>query len=1048
MDHKPTRHIFALLGAIALLHWNPASAEERPQVARTARMVGLGGSLTGIADDAAATFWNPSGISTLQRQEIVFSYADRYGLGLQNSEVGYVFPMFETHAVGLNWTREGFSDAELSDALQVFNVAYALQLHRSISLGLGGKFVLQSIDLDGESLRSASGAGLDVGLLFNPKTGPLGKVRFGVTLQDIGGTKVRDDNTQFEEEIFPQNLRVGTAIQPHESLTIALDVDDRIHGGLEYQPLSALLLRGGLHRQLSPPDGASKTLNYALGLGVRWNNIKVDYAYDHHPVLPATHHASVSLSYNPSLVTVKDALVRPAPVFKSLYRTYEESDFVDVVLRNASQDALPVTVSIDIPTVTKTPHEESVTIPPQSTQRYGFTFTFPNDLLATQSSYYDNLVQPTVKVTYTKGRKSKTVTKRISSVYVLGKGKLSWSNPARIGAFITSESRTVDTFARGVVGNYIDLLQKKFPRNNIGKAAVIFDAISAYGLRYQQDQTTPYLQIFEDDSVFDTVKYPYEFFESKIGDCDDCTALYCALLENLNIPTAILDVNDPQFGHIYMMFDSGIPISDAGDFFVHEKEYVIWEGSLWIPVETTLFGSSFTDAWRNGAEEYYVRKERGFVNEILVSQAQQVFKPGVVPDADVALPSATAIDEIFNRDLAFFENRVDQIALASGVSLESAEGLYDVGATYLRLSQFDRALDLFGRAIQKDPRLSDAYNAKGVILTRRRQYDEAIRFYQKALSLNPSDAGYQINIALTYHLQGKRDDAQQVYQEAVEMNRDFAGMFDFLTRKDAPAISVPAAVDPLQKLAAQKAYDDGAAYLRLKSLEKALDAFDRAVALNPNSADAYNAKGVISTRERKYSEAIGLYQKAIQLDPNNAGFHVNLAITYHLQGKSDEALREYRRTVELDSDYRGQLDFIAGGETLASPGMHAVTSSITTPLQRLAAEKAYDDGAAYLRLNAFDKALDAFDRALALDPKNADAMNAKGVILTRERKHGEAIQLFKSATELDPSDAGFHVNLSIAYHLQGNREDALREYRKAIELDPDYAGQLHFLERP
>ncbi len=416
-------------------------------------MVGLGGSLTGIADDAAATFWNPSGISTLQRQEIVFSYADRYGLGLQNSEVGYVFPMFETHAVGLNWTREGFSDDELKDDLQVFNVAYALQLHRSISLGLGGKFVLQSIDLDGESLRSASG-----------------------------------DNTQFEEEIFPQNLRVGTAIQPHESLTIALDVDDRIHGGLEYQPLSALLLRGGLHRQLSPPDGASKTLNYALGLGVQWNNIKVDYAYDHHPVLPATHHASVSMSYNPSLVTVKDALIRPSPVFKSLYRTYEESDFVDVVLRNASQDALPVTISIDIPTVTKTPHEESVTIPPQSTQRYGFTLTFPNDLLATQSSYYDNLVQPTVKVTYTKGRKSKTATKRISSVYVLGKGKLSWSNPARIGAFITSESRTVDTFARGVVGNYIDLLQKKFPRNNIGKAAVVFDALSAYGLRYQQDR--------------------------------------------------------------------------------------------------------------------------------------------------------------------------------------------------------------------------------------------------------------------------------------------------------------------------------------------------------------------------------------------------------------------------------------------------------------------------------------------------------------------------------------------------------------------------------
>jgi len=1037
----------ALVLALALVLCVPAAADQ-PSVAATARSVALGGAATALADDASATFWNPSGIPMLQRQELTFAYADRFGMGLKNSYTSFITPIFERHAIGMDWLREGFGDDELNDALNIINVTYGFQLHRSLSLGVGSKFVFQSIDLYGTSLRSASGVGFNLGMLYTPKFKPFDKLRLGATIQDISGTSVRDKDTQVKEEIFPQTLRVGAAYQPRSDLTLALDVDDRIHLGAEYQPVAALILRGGMNRDLSPPPDASGSLAYALGVGLRWSSLKLDYAFEHHPVLPATHHMALSLSYNASLVSIKDALIRPAPVFKSLYRTYEESDFVDVVLKNASQDALPVTVSIDIPTLTETPHEESVTLPPQSTERYGFTLTFPQDLLATQSAYYDNLVQPVVKVTYTRGRRSKTTTKRLNSIYVMGKGKLSWSNSKRVAAFVTPESRTVETFARGVVGDYADLLKEKFHRNNIGKAALVFDALSAYGIRYQQDQATPFVQISGDDSVFDTVKYPYEFLQAKIGDCDDCTTLFCAMLENLNIPTAALDVNDPEYGHIYMMFDSGIPISDAGDFFTNEKEYVIWEGGLWIPVETTMFGSSFADAWRNGAEEYHLRKARGFINEIRISEAQQTFKPGVVPDIDVVLPPKDGIDDLFNRDLAFFDSRLDQIAMASGVSLDSAEGLYDAGATYLRLNQFDRALDAFDRAIERDPAMADAYNAKGVIMTRRGQYDEAVRLYQKALDLNPGDAGYRINIAITYHVQGRSGEARTAYQNAVQANRDFAGMFDFLTREGAPTrAAAPSAIDPLQQMAAEKAYDDGAAYLRLKSMTKALDAFDRALALNPDNADALNGKGVVMTTKRDYDQAVQFYRKAIDADPRNAGFHSNLAIAYHLQGKKDDAVREYRRAVELDPEYRDQLDFITGGKPPQTPAPAPPAPAPTvSPLQRMAAERIYDEGAAYLRLKSLNKALDAFDRTRVMDPGNADAYNGKGVVMTHRRDYDQAIAFFRKAADLDPKNAGFHINLAIVYHLQGEKDAAFREYRRAVELDPDYEGQLDMLK--
>ena len=162
---------------------------------------------------------------------------------------------------------------------------------------------------------------------------------------------------------------------------------------------------------------------------------------------------------------------------------------------------------------------------------------------------------------------------------------------------------------------------------------------------------------------------------------------------------------------------------------------------------------------------------------------------------------------------------------------------------------------------------------------------------------------------MTYHIQGKGDDAKQAYNEAARVNREFAGMFDFLTRKEAPTrAAAPSAIDPLQAMAAQKAYDDGAAYLRLGAHDKALDAFDRSLSMNPGNADAHNGKGIVLIHQRQYAQAIALFQRALQLDPGRGGYHINLAITHHLQGKREEALREYHRAVELDASYRDQLD--------------------------------------------------------------------------------------------------------------------------------------------
>ncbi|MFH1008125.1 MAG: tetratricopeptide repeat protein [Candidatus Latescibacterota bacterium] len=740
------------------------------------RAIGLGGAFVGVADDASAVRLNPAGIPLLQRQEYAFSYSDLYGLGLGSSVVSGVVPIGDNQAVGFEYLRRGLDDGELSWNRDLVTASYGYRVHNALSVGISGKYVRMEPGLDGRSMGKASGFGMDVGVLLSPMRG----LRFGVNVCDVMGTSVQHDS-EVSEEVSPRRVVSGVAFEPLERWLVAVDVDDRVHLGSEYWIGDNLALRGGFERAWK---GGSSWIS-SVGGSLRYRFAQLDYAYQTHPFLSDTHQFSMSLLYHPAFVTIKDAVLRERPLFRSLYRYYEDRMLVDVVFRNSAHEELPVTVSIDVPTMTETTYEETCVLPAQTTKTFSFPIAFSDTLLLSSVSGYDNFVQPTVRVSYLKEGNRKTQTKKLESVYVLGRGKISWDDSQKIAAFITTEDPAVADFARGIVERYGELLETRFHRSNVGKAMVLFDALGAYGIRYNPDKRTPYLGIAADKSVLDDVKYPAELLEQKIGDCDDAVVLYSALLENLGIDTAVLDVFAPEAGHIYLMFDSGWNPASVSDYFTSDSEYVLWENRVWIPVETTMLGSSFVAAWRNGAEEYYRRKSENTLREIAVREASARYRPGRVRQMTVDLPGNASVEELLNVDAAAFEQRIERIALSQAISPDSAEGCYWAGAYYLRIHRMEKALKMMDCALERDPGFADALNAKGVILTQSGKYEEALALCQEALRLHPQDAGFRMNIALIYYLQNKRTEAVQEYERALELDPSQEGVFEFL-KDDAP----------------------------------------------------------------------------------------------------------------------------------------------------------------------------------------------------------------------------------------------------------------------
>ena len=108
-------------------------------------------------------------------------------------------------------------------------------------------------------------------------------------------------------------------------------------------------------------------------------------------------------------------------------------------------------------------------------------------------------------------------------------------------------------------------------------------------------------------------------------------------------------------------------------------------------------------------------------------------------------------------------------------------------------------------------------------------------------------------------------------------------------------------------------------------------------------------------------------------------------------------------------------------------------------------EAFYQTGRYYQGQNRYDQAIEAYQKALAVDDKFVEARNGLGVILSRQGKYNEAIEAFKLAIQQAPNAAHLYSNMGYAYYLQGQYSDAVAALVQATSLDPKNQHALNNL---
>jgi Flp pilus assembly protein TadD, contains TPR repeats len=94
-------------------------------------------------------------------------------------------------------------------------------------------------------------------------------------------------------------------------------------------------------------------------------------------------------------------------------------------------------------------------------------------------------------------------------------------------------------------------------------------------------------------------------------------------------------------------------------------------------------------------------------------------------------------------------------------------------------------------------------------------------------------------------------------------------------------------------------------------------------------------------------------------------------------------------------------------------------------------------GSSWGYLNQPDKAVEAFQNVVTLNPDDPIQYNVQGVALSRTGKFTEAIQAFQKATNLNPGYAAAWNNMGVTYFNMKEYDKANSAFDKAISLKPD-----------
>lgn len=253
---------------------------------------------------------------------------------------------------------------------------------------------------------------------------------------------------------------------------------------------------------------------------------------------------------------------------------------------------------------------------------------------------------------------------------------------------------------------------------------------------------------------------------------------------------------------------------------------------------------------------------------------------------------------------------------------ENQQGRLDQAAAAQDRGDYDAALTLLQDILAENPTITPAYLAMGEIHLIRDNFTEAEAAYRRATRLEP---------------------------------RSYTAQFGH-----------------------------GRALQSLRRFAEAVEAYLRALTINPNSvpANLNVANSYLSLGNTRLAQPFA--EKAVQLDPGNGEARITLANVYDELEMYPRAIETYRVALELVDPTPEIILNLVNALSNADRFREAIDAAETLNRMQPNANAYERMGRAFFRLREYDKSVEAYRRAVGVDPELWVAWNGIGVNMLNE----------------------------------------------------------------
>ncbi len=261
------------------------------------------------------------------------------------------------------------------------------------------------------------------------------------------------------------------------------------------------------------------------------------------------------------------------------------------------------------------------------------------------------------------------------------------------------------------------------------------------------------------------------------------------------------------------------------------------------------------------------------------------------------------------------------------------------------------------------------------------KWDGATYYMKARIYADPDEVAKSVNALKenkqkTKELEDSRKKAKGALEEIERLKEEIAGLKQSTKKQEQYAIAV-------KELSATDWFEKGVKFYGPGNFKEALNAYNKAIQLNPQYAEAYIGRGAAYADLGNNQQAINDFSKAIELKPRSAEAYYNRGATY------------YRLVV-----------FGSGA----------------------------DDKSGNLQ-----RAINDLSKTIELNPQYAGAYIMRGIAYDKLGNYQQAVNDFTKTTQLDPQNASVYIKLGLAYGNSGNYQKAINTYNKAIKVFPKYS---------